>query len=128
LERYDQARAELDLARETLSETSFWNGLAVVYELLGDLHIQCGRPDEALEVVEKRLQLARAHNNTRLEATAWEQKAHAHHVAGREAEALACLQRARQVAGRLPADEDRHICLQEVVNRPLFLRRTSIGD
>lgn len=128
MQRYDAALVAFRRALDALKETSFWNGQAVVYEHLGNLYIQLDQPKEALEAIEKRRELARRHGNRRMEASAWEQKAHAHEKAGRTDQAMKCLQTSLQVSQRAAPFEDLRRYLEEVVSRTPFLRRTSVGE
>ncbi len=89
--RFADARHEFAMALNTLEETRFWNGLARVYEYVADLHLQLGNLDEAARCADKRIELARQHANTRMEAAAWQQKAEALRRAGRTEAAAECL-------------------------------------
>lgn len=94
--RLADAKHELAVALNILEQTSFWNGLARVYERMADLNLRLGNCPEALRCADRRIELARRHSNRRMELAAWRQKAEALRRAGRDAEAEACLAQAEQ--------------------------------
>jgi tetratricopeptide (TPR) repeat protein/tRNA A-37 threonylcarbamoyl transferase component Bud32 len=107
--RLADAKHELAIALNILEQTSFWNGLARVYEYMADLNLRLSNCAEAVRCAEKRIELARRHSNLRMESAAWRQKATALKLAGRTAEADTCLAQvsdgeeatsARPLAGR----------------------------
>jgi tetratricopeptide (TPR) repeat protein len=107
--RLADAKHELAIALNILEQTSFWNGLARVYEYMADLNLRLSNCTEAVRCAEKRIELARRHSNLRMESAAWRQKATALKLAGRTAEADTCLAQvndgeeatsARPLAGR----------------------------
>lgn len=89
--RLPDAKHELAVALNILEQTSFWNGLARVYEYMADLNLRLGNHSEAIRCAERRIELARRHSNRRMELAAWRQKAEALRLAGRTAEANICL-------------------------------------
>jgi tetratricopeptide (TPR) repeat protein len=97
--RAAEAKLELAIALNILEQTSFWNGLARVYEHMAELNLKLANWDEAIRCAEVRIELAQRHSNVRMEAAAWRQKGEALRRAGREAEAQACLARAAGLAG-----------------------------
>jgi len=88
-----EAKNELVIALNILEQTSFWNGLARVYEYMADLNLRLSNCTEAVRCTEKRIKLAQRHSNLRMESAAWRQKAEALKLAGRAAEADSCLAR-----------------------------------
>jgi tetratricopeptide (TPR) repeat protein len=96
--RLDDAKHELAAALNILEQTSFWNGLARVYEYMADLNLRLSNWSEAARCAEQRIALARRHSNRRMEMAAWQQKAEALQRAGQSSEAEHCLAQARQPA------------------------------
>jgi tetratricopeptide (TPR) repeat protein/tRNA A-37 threonylcarbamoyl transferase component Bud32 len=94
--RFADARHDLAAALNILELTSFWNGLARVYEYMADLNLKLRDCAEAIRCAEKRIGLAQRHANRRMESAAWRQKAEALRLAGRTAEASDCLARLRE--------------------------------
>jgi tetratricopeptide (TPR) repeat protein len=92
--RWSDARHELTLGLNILEATSFWNGLAQVFEHMADLNLRLGHFLEAARCADRRIELAQRHANRRTEAAAWRQKADALRAAGQPAEADDCLRRA----------------------------------
>jgi tetratricopeptide (TPR) repeat protein len=92
--RFADAKHEFTMALNALEETRFWNGLARAYEYVAEMHLQLGNVDEAIRCADKRIELARQHQNVRMEAAAWLQKADALKRAARSDEAAACEQQA----------------------------------
>jgi len=92
--RLVDAKHELAVALNILEQTSFWNGLARVYEYMADLNLRLSNCPEAIGCAERRIELARRHSNLRMESAAWRQKAEALKLAGRAAEAETCLAQA----------------------------------
>ena len=88
--QFAEAKNEFALALNALEETSFWNGLARVYEHIAEMHLRLGHYDEAARCADQRIELARRHANRRMETSAWHQKAEALRRAGRTEEADAC--------------------------------------
>ena len=79
------------MALNALEETSFWHGLARVYEHTAEMNLQLGNLAEVERCADKRIELARRHSNRRTEQAAWRQKAEALRRAGRTTEAETCL-------------------------------------
>ena len=98
--RLADAKHELLIALNVLEKTSFWNGLARVYEHMAELNLRLSNFAEALRCAEMRLALAQRHENRHMEAAAGKQKATALKLAGRTDEAQQTL---AEVA-RLEAD------------------------
>ena len=73
--RLADAKHELAVALNILEKTSFWNGLARVYEYMTTLNLRRNNIDQAIQCVDKRIELARRHANRRMEADARGQKA-----------------------------------------------------
>lgn len=93
-----EARTELAMALTLLEETAFWNGLARVYESIAEMNARDRAFDESLRAVDKRIELARLHQNQRMEAGAWAQRGDILEQAGRRAEAEACRAHAAGIA------------------------------
>ncbi len=89
--RLADAKHELAIALNILEQTSFWNGLARVYEYMADLNLRLANCAEAVRCAEQRINLARRHSNVQMEMAGWRQKAEALTLAGRSAEAEICL-------------------------------------
>lgn len=85
------AKDELAIAMSVLEQTSFWNGLARVYEHLADLNLFVGNGQEAVRCADRRIELAVRHCNSRMQQAAWEQKAAGLRLCGRFVEAEQCL-------------------------------------
>lgn len=98
--RLADAKHELAVALNILEPTSFWNGLARVYEYMADLNLRLSNCTEAIRCAERRIELAQRHSNMRMESAAWRQKAEALKLAGRSAEAYACLKRVSDREGK----------------------------
>lgn len=98
--RAAEAKTELAIALNILEQTSFWNGLARVYEHMAELNLKLANWDEAIRCAEMRIELAQRHSNVRMEAEARRQKAEALQQAGRSAEARACMEHASGEAGQ----------------------------
>lgn len=96
--RPHEAKQELATALNILERTSFWNGLARVYEYMADLNIWLGHRAEAVRCATMRVELAQRHANRAMEQAAWRQKAEALRLAGRTAEAETCLAHAESAA------------------------------
>ena len=75
--RLADAKHELAVAQNILEKTSFWNGLARVYEYMADLNLRLSNWTEAVRCAEQRIELARRHANSRMEAAAQRQRAEA---------------------------------------------------
>ncbi|MDX2200478.1 MAG: tetratricopeptide repeat protein [Phycisphaerae bacterium] len=73
--RFVEAGSEFAMALNALQETTFWNGLARLYELMAEMNQRLGHFREALRCAEQRAQLARQHGNKRIESLALEQQA-----------------------------------------------------
>ncbi len=91
--RLADAKNELAVSLNILEQTSFWNGLARVYEYMADLNLRLSNCAEAILCAEQRIELAQRHSNLRMESAAWRQKAEALKLAGKAAEAQLCLTR-----------------------------------
>jgi tetratricopeptide (TPR) repeat protein len=102
-ERFADAQHEFTMALNALEETRFWNGLARVYEYLADMNLRLANYDEAERCADKRIDLARQHANTRMEAAAWEQKAELLQRVGRAEEAADCRARGEAIGAHPPA-------------------------
>jgi tetratricopeptide (TPR) repeat protein/tRNA A-37 threonylcarbamoyl transferase component Bud32 len=98
--RYGEAKLEFAQALNTLEETTFWNGLARLYEFMADMNLRLQQFAEADRCAQRRLELARQHANRRMEAAAWRQKAAALTGMERGAEAAHAL----AVAERIDAE------------------------
>jgi tetratricopeptide (TPR) repeat protein len=101
--RLADAKHELAIALNILEQTSFWNGLARVYEYMADLNLRLSNCVEAIRCAERRIELARRHSNVRMETAGWRQKAEALRLAGRAADAEICLAHAAQEERAAPA-------------------------
>ncbi len=71
------AKHELVMALNILEQTSFWNGLARVYEYMADLNLRLSNHAEAVRCTERRIELAQRHSNLRMESAARRQQAEA---------------------------------------------------
>jgi tetratricopeptide (TPR) repeat protein len=80
--RLADAKHELVMALNILEQTSFWNGLARVYEYMADLNLRLSNSAEAVRCAERRIELARRHANLPMESAARRQKATALGLAG----------------------------------------------
>ncbi len=89
-----EAKDELAVALNVLEQTSFWNGLARVYEHMGDLNLRLSNWMEAVRCADRRIDLAQRHANRSTESAAWRQRAQALRALGRAADADAALRRA----------------------------------
>ena len=92
--RLSDAKHELAVALNILAKTSFWNGLARVYEYMAELNLRLTNCEEAMRCAQQRIELAQRHANTRMEAAAWRQKAEALKLMDRPREAQVCLHHA----------------------------------
>ena len=117
---FEAARAQFDSALAGLEGTGFWNGLTLVYEHMAEMHLQTGRPSDALECIDKRIDLACRHDNHRMEADGWEQKARACEQMGRTDEAIRALKKSVEVSQRPAPYESLHAYLEAVCRRPAF--------
>lgn len=120
MQRFDEAREEFDRALAELEQTRFWNGLAVVYQHLAEMHLHQGEVHQGFACIEKRIELAQRHANRRMECAGWEQKARAHERLGQRTEALECLRRSLAISGRSMTDDELGGYLQELVQREPF--------
>ena len=75
--RLSDAKHELAVALNILEQTSFWNGLARVYEYMAELNLRLANWTEAGRCAQMRLELARRHANARMEEAARQQLAEA---------------------------------------------------
>lgn len=91
------AKLELASALATLAGTGFWNGLARVYEYMGEVDMAAGNYAEAARCADQRVELARRHKNAAMEASAWQQKAAALAAAGDSRSAERCREAAARV-------------------------------
>jgi tetratricopeptide (TPR) repeat protein/tRNA A-37 threonylcarbamoyl transferase component Bud32 len=73
--RLADAKHELAIALNILEHTSFWNGLARVYEYMAELNLRLGNCAEAVRCADLRLDLARRHANAPMEEAARQQRA-----------------------------------------------------
>lgn len=80
------AKHELVMAFNILEQTSFWNGLARVYEYMADMNLRLSNHAEAVRCAERRIELARRHSNRPMESEARRQKAQALRLARRDGE------------------------------------------
>ncbi len=62
-DRLSDAKHELAIALGTLEPTSFWNGLARVYDYMYQLNLRLGDRTEAIRCARQRYDLARRHDN-----------------------------------------------------------------
>lgn len=115
-----QAADRFDAALATLQGTSFWNGLTLVYEYMAEMHLLTDRPEAALAAIDQRIDLACRHDNHRMEAEAWEQKARAFELLGQTDKALTALKRSVEISQRPSPHESLHVYLAEVCRRPAF--------
>ncbi len=92
--RLAEAKQNLASALNLLEETTFWNGLARVYDSMTELNLRLGDWAEASRCADKKIDLARQHANPRLEAGAWRQKAKALEIGGDSSGSAYCLERA----------------------------------
>jgi tetratricopeptide (TPR) repeat protein len=67
------AKHELAIALNVLEYTTFWNGLARVYDYMVRLNTRLNHWTEALRCAEQRITLAKRHKNEKIEADAREQ-------------------------------------------------------
>lgn len=95
----NEAKRELALALTILEQTRFWNGLARVYESIAELNVRLGNFPEALRCTDRRLDLARLHQNRAMEMAAWRQRAEVLASAGESAAAEECLARSTAMGG-----------------------------
>lgn len=93
----NEAKRELALALTILEQTRFWNGLARVYESIAELNVRLGNFTEALRCTDRRLELARLHQNKPMETAAWRQRAEVLASAGENAAAEECLARSAAI-------------------------------
>lgn len=93
--RLADAKQDFASALNLLEDTSFWNGLARVYDSMAELNMRLGDWAEADRCADKKIDLARQHANARMEAGAWRQKAKALEMGGQLADAENCIDRAR---------------------------------
>jgi len=117
---YTQASERFDAALDALGGTGFWNGLTLVYEYMAEMHLLTGRPEAALAAIDQRIDLACRHDNHRMEAEAWEQKARAFELLGQTDKALTALKRSVEISQRPSPHESLHVYLAEVCRRPAF--------
>lgn len=75
--RVADAKHELLVALNILEHTSFWNGLARVYEYMAELNMRISNWAEAARCAEQRIELAQRHANAPMEAAARQQRAEA---------------------------------------------------
>ena len=120
MNRYDDADVHFSKALHELEQTSFWNGLTIVYEYLAEMRLIQERVDEALECIEKRVDLAQRHHNNRMEAEAWEQKARAFELINNTSAAMNCLKKSVEVSKRPAPFESLHRYLEEITSRKPF--------
>jgi len=117
---FAEAEACFDEALAALEGTDFWNGLTLVYEHMADMYLQEKDIDRAMTCIDKRLELAVKHDNHRMEAEAWEQKAKAHELAGEKDLAFSCLKKSIEVAQKPPPEESLHRHLSMITKRQPF--------
>ena len=72
--RLADAKHELAVALNILEKTSFWNGLARVYEYMAELNLRLCNWCEAARCADQRIQLAQRHSNKSMEAAAKRQR------------------------------------------------------
>jgi len=97
---FSQAKNEFALALNTLEDTPFWNARARTYEYIAEMNLRLGRYAEAARCADKKIELARRHANSTMEAEGWRLRAEAMRRMGRGAEADACLEEARRAEVR----------------------------
>jgi len=95
--RLADAKHELAIALNVLERTSFWNGLARVYQVMAELNLRLSDRVEAGRCSEELMRLARRHANRRMEAAAWRLKAAVLRQDGRSDEAANCEETAELV-------------------------------
>ncbi|UCG17454.1 MAG: tetratricopeptide repeat protein [Phycisphaerales bacterium] len=120
LSDFDGAKTRFDSALASLEGTGFWNGLTLVYEHMAEMYLQTRRLSEALASIDQRIDLARRHDNNRMEAQAWEQKARAYELMGQSNEAMRALKRSVEISQRPAPHDSLHVYLEEVCKRPAF--------
>lgn len=76
-DRLADAKHELAVALNLLEGTTFWNGLARVYEYMAELNLKLENDREAARCAQRRVELAERHANRAMLAEAWRQKAEA---------------------------------------------------
>ncbi|MCA9242546.1 MAG: tetratricopeptide repeat protein [Phycisphaerales bacterium] len=83
-DRLADAKHELAVALNLLEGTTFWNGLARVYEYMADLNLKLENDREAARCAQRRIELAERHANRSMLSEAWRQKAEALRRMGEE--------------------------------------------
>jgi len=117
---FAEAEASFDEALAALEGTDFWNGLTLVYEHMADMYLLEKDIARAMACIDKRLELAHKHDNHRMEAEAWEQKAKAHEMAGEKDPAFTCLKKSIEVSQKPPPEESLHRHLSMIAKKPPF--------
>ncbi len=120
LEQYGEAKERFDAALAALERTHFWNGLTLVYEYMAEMYLRTRSLEDALASIDHRINLARRHDNNRMEAEAWEQKARAYELMGQSDKAMTALKQSVEVSQRPAPHESLHVYLAEVCKRPAF--------
>jgi tetratricopeptide (TPR) repeat protein len=120
LQDYAEAEASFDEALRALEGTDFWNGLTLVYEHMADMYLQERNVPSAMSCIDRRLELAQKHDNNRMQAEAWEQKAKAHELAGERDKAFECLKRSIEVSQRPAPHQSLQHYLSEIATRKPF--------
>ncbi|MCH7719722.1 MAG: tetratricopeptide repeat protein [Planctomycetes bacterium] len=120
IEDYDEARSRFRSALSILEGTDFWNGLTLVYEHLAEMHLRLEEFGEALESVDQRIDLARRHDNQRMEAAGWEQKARVYELMKDTDQALVCLKHSVDVSQHPVPHESLHRYLGVLADRTPF--------
>lgn len=116
----DRAEEHFRTALGLLESTSFWHGLALVYEHQAELHLLRDRVDAALQGIEERIKLAQRHKNRRIESAAWEQKARAYEIAGQTETAVDCLRKSFEISRRDVPAGDLYEYLEAIARRIPF--------
>lgn len=98
----------------TLERTKFWNGLTLVYEYLADMHMMSDAPHEALDCIDKRIELAARHGNRRMESDAWEQKARAFEQMDQTHDALSAMKKSLAVSQQPDGHESLHRYIDDI--------------
>lgn len=85
--RLADAKHELAVALNILEKTSFWNGLARVYEYMAEMNLRLSNWREAVRCADQRIKLAQRHSNGPMETAAKQQRDQALAVADGDGDA-----------------------------------------
>ncbi len=120
LSDFSEADIWFNTALGTIEQTNFWNGLTLVYEHMAELRLLEEKPEQALDCIDRRIELAARHGNKRMESEAWEQKARAFEQLNRTADALNALKKSLAVSQRPEPYESLHRYLEDITTRKPF--------